>query len=70
MALFSTVFEFTTKHPSAEEAMQCVFVSPNGEIHQYIIHVEEWHSEIKNLMTSYVFVNGWQSIVQTIRNFH
>ena len=69
MATFSTVSEFTAAHPNEQEAMQCVFVSPQGEIHQYIIHAGEWHSEIRNLMTSYVFVNGWQSMVQTLRNF-
>jgi hypothetical protein len=69
MATFSTVSEFTHNHPNEQEAMQCVFISPSGEIHQYIIHVEAWHQEIKNLMTSYVFVNGWQSMVQTIKHF-
>jgi len=69
MATYSTIFAFMHAHPNADEAMQCVFVSPSGEIHQYIIHVEAWHSEIKNLMTSYVFVNGWQSMVQTIKGF-
>ena len=67
MAHYTTVSEFQHNHPKASEAMQCVFVSESGEIHQYVMHVESWHTEIKNLMTSYVFVNGWKSIVHTIK---
>lgn len=69
MAHYTTISEFIHNHPYEEEAMQCIFVSPHGEIHQYIMQVEAWHSEIRNLMTSYVFVNGWQSMVQTIKHF-
>lgn len=67
MANYTTISEFQHNHPKESEAMQCVFVSESGEIHQYVIHVEEWHNEIKTLMTRYVFVNGWKSIVHTIK---
>lgn len=66
MALYSTIYTFKLNHQDVKEAMQCVFVSEAGEIHQYIMHMEAWHSEIKHLMTSYVFINGWKSIVHTI----
>lgn len=67
MATYSTIYEFKKNHPQATEAMQAVFVSDSGEIHQYIMYVEHWHAEIKNLMTSYVFVNNWKSIIHTIQ---
>jgi hypothetical protein len=66
MATYTTISEFALNHRDAKEAMQCVFVSETGEIHQYVMHVEAWHNEIRNLMTNYVFVNGWKSIVHTI----
>lgn len=69
MAYYTSVGEFKANYPSETEAIQCVFVSESGEIHQVIMHVEAWHNEIKNLMTSYVFVNGWKSIVHTIKVF-
>lgn len=67
MAHYSTIYEFKQNHPQATEAMQCVFVSEMGEIHQAVMHTEAWHNEIKHLMTSYVYVNGWKSIVHTIK---
>ena len=67
MAHYTTFSAFQYDHPRKSEAMQCVFVSESGEIHQYIIPIKDWHKEIKNLMTSYVFVNGWKSIVHTIK---
>ena len=67
MANYTTISGFQSNHPRESEAMQCVFVSESGEIHQHIIPIEDWHKEIKNLMTSYVFVNGWKSIVHTIK---
>ncbi len=67
MARYTTISEFQHNHPRTSEAMQCVFVSESGEIHQYVIDVEEWHNEIRNLMTSYVHVNGWKSVVHTIK---
>jgi hypothetical protein len=67
MAHYTTVSEFQHNHPNTNEAMQCVFVSESGEIHQFVMHVEAWHNEIRNLMTSYVFINGWKSIVHTIK---
>ncbi len=66
MSYYRSMNEFKNAHPLASEAMQCVFVSEWGEIEQAIMLVEEWHSEIKNLMTQYVFVNGWKSIVHAI----
>jgi hypothetical protein len=67
MSTYSTIYEFKQNHPLYNEAMQCVFVSESGEIHQYVMPIEHWHNEIRNLMTSYVFVNGWKSIVHTIQ---
>jgi hypothetical protein len=69
MARYNSIEEFKRAAPEINEAMQCVFVSDSGEIHEYIIPVENWHSEIHNLMTSYVFINGWKSIVHTIKGF-
>ena len=67
MAHYTSIQELKIQHPNETEAMQCVFVSEIGEIHEYIIHLGAWHFEIKNLMTSYVFVNGWKSIVHSIK---
>lgn len=67
MAHYSTISEFQSNHPRESEAIQCVFVSETGKIHQYIIPIEDWYKELKNLMTRYVFVNGRKSIVHTIK---
>jgi hypothetical protein len=66
MATFSTQYAFKQTNPTAREAMQCVFVSKIGEIHQVIISVEDWPSEIRNVMTRYAIVNCWKSIIHTI----
>jgi len=66
MAKYTTINEFQQNHPRYTEAVQWVFVSDSGEIHQYIMPVESWHDEIKTLMTDYASVNGWKSIIHTI----
>jgi len=66
MATYESAEKFQAFNPRVHEAMQCVFVSDSGEIAQYVMTVEDWHTEIKTLMTRYVFVNGWKSIVHTI----
>jgi hypothetical protein len=69
MAKYSTVSEFVSNHPNSEEAMQFVAVAPSGEIEQWIMNIEAWHDEIRNLMTAYAYVNEWHTFVQTIKNF-
>jgi hypothetical protein len=66
MAIYSSIQQFRYDCPSQHTAIQCVFVSDAGEIHQWIISESDWHVEIKNLMTRYVYVNNWKSIVHTI----
>jgi hypothetical protein len=67
MSVYNTIEEFKRNHPRYNDAIQCVFVSDEGEIDQYIIPIESWHSEIQNLMTNYVFVNERKSIIHTIK---
>lgn len=69
MATYRTIQEFKHAHPNTIEAMYFVFVSELGKIHEYICHTEAWHHEVRPLMTQYVFVNGWKSMVQTIKVF-
>jgi len=59
MATYSTIYEFQQNHPLADKAYQVVCVSPIGEIHQHIFSIDDWHNEIRNIMTSYVYINGW-----------
>lgn len=65
--LCQSIEQFQEKHPSYNEAMQFIFIAPHGEIHQYFVPIEQWHSVVKPLMTSYVFVNDWKVQVQTVR---
>ena len=67
MATYATIESFKSDHPDQVDAMQFVFISPAGEIQQYIVHCGDWHNEVKSLMTSYVFINGWKSHIQTVR---
>ena len=67
MPTYESIEAFKAAHPHYREAMQCVFVSETGNIVQIVMPTESWHANIAMLMTSYVFVNGYKSIVHTIQ---
>ena len=67
MTTYATIESFKSAHPDQFDAMQFVFISPAGEIQQFIVHCEDWHKEVKSLLTSYVFINDWKSHIQTVR---
>ena len=69
MAKYSTISEFSRIHPYQDEAIQFVCISPSGEIDQWIVSIEDYHNEVKNIMTQYGFVNGWFVHMQTIKHF-
>lgn len=66
MPKYTTISEFKHNHPAYTDAIQFVAVSENGEIHQFVMPSESWHTEMERIMTDYSFVNQWFVYTHTI----
>lgn len=66
MARYTCIEAFKANHPTYNKAYHFVGISSIGEIHEHVFPIDDFHNEIKPLMTSYCYVNGWHTYCHEI----
>lgn len=58
-AVYTTLHQYKENNPQNNTAIQILCVSEHGEIHSFYFYQPTPDVFIGNIITDYVFINGW-----------